>query len=161
MCNFNLRLKIIVISILLIGLLGGIDVVNGNTDDSCNSVTNVFLNRTSCDRKSIVIEEEVRDLNFSISSKGHKFTIFNISDGNNNITVFSYEYLPIAEGDLVRVTGTYYTVYEYGIYIFYNEIVTIPSQVIILKHEIPIFQRNVLIVLLVITLCISIPMIFY
>lgn len=160
MGNCNCILKLVALSILLIGVFG-INATNGDTDDSCNSVTNVFLNRTSCDRKSIVIEGKVRDLNFTISSKGHKFTTFNISDGNNNITVFSYEYLPIAEGDLVRVTGTYYTEYLYGNYSFYNEIVTIPSEVIILKHEIPIFQRNVLIVLLVITLCISIPVIFY
>lgn len=139
---------------MLIGVFG-INATNGDTDDSCNSVTNVFLNRTFCDRKSIVIEGKVRDLNFNISSEKNKFTTFNISDGNNNITVFSYEYLRIAEGDLVRVTGTYYTKYLYKNYSFDNEIVTIPSLVNRLEPG-PIFQINVLIVLLVITLCISI-----
>ncbi|MCK4797832.1 MAG: hypothetical protein KAT05_10640 [Spirochaetes bacterium] len=153
-------LKIVVVSILLFGILG-VDVVNANIDETCNSVTNVFLNKTSCDRKSIVIEGEVRNLNFSISDNKNKYTVFNISEGDNNIVVFSYGYLPLEEGDEVRVTGTYYIEYAYGNYTFYDELVTIPSQVVILDYYYLLLQNYILIGLLILTLGISITIIFY
>lgn len=127
-------LKIVVLSILLFGILGA-DVVNGNTDETCNSVTNVFLNKTFCDRKTIVIEGEVKDLIFTISDAEHKFTTFNISEDNNNIIVFSYGYLRIGEGDTVKVTGTYYIEYIYKNYTFYDEIVTDYKRVIPIKQN--------------------------
>lgn len=151
-------LKIVVVSILLFGILG-VDVVNANIDETCNSVTNVFLNKTYCDRKEIVIEGEVSDLIFTISDAEHKFTTFNISEDNNNIIVFSYGYLRIGDGDTVRVTGTYYIEYLYKNYTFYDEIVTTLSQVVILSPSPP--PNYTLIGLIIITLGISILIVFH
>lgn len=152
----NCILKLVALSILLIGVFG-INATNGDTDDSCNSVTSIQLNKTLCDRKAVEVEGKVADLNFTISEKGNKFTTFNLSDGKNKVMVFSFEYLPVAEKDVVRVKGIYFTIYQYENYSYYNEIITMPSGVTILKHERLLHENYILIALLVL----GTPVIFY
>ncbi len=143
--------KIIIILILLIGI-SSINTINGNGDSSCDSVTNILLNKSFCDRKAVDVEGEVTDLIFKISKKGNKYTTFNLTEGNYQIKVFSFEYLPISEGDLVRVNGIYYTEKLYEEYSFPNEINTMPYGVTVLKHKRLLSQNHILMGLLVISL---------
>lgn len=152
----NCILKLVIVSILLIGPFG-INATNGDTDDFCNSVTNILLNKTLCDIKAVEVEGKVTDLNFTISNKGNKYTSFNLSDSKNKVKVFSFEYLPVAEKDVVRVKGIYFIDKLYENYTFHNEIDTMPSGVTILKHERLLHENYILISLL----GVAIPVLFY
>ena len=145
------NLKIIIILILLIAI-SNINTVGANGDSSCDSIINILLNKSFCDRKAVEVEGEVTDLIFKISKKGNKYTTFNLTQGNYQIKVFSFEYLPISEGDLVRVSGVYYTEKLYEEYSFPNEINTMPYGVTILKHNRLISQNHILMGLLVVSL---------
>ncbi len=133
-------------------LLMVIPIVSG-VEESCSSINFLSSNKSLCDRKEVEIEGEVTNLNFEVSAKGNKYTTFNLKEGNETFTVFSYSYLPIAEKDIVKAKGTFFTEYAYESYIFPNQINTQPSDIVVLKARrlvIGIYVGSVLFVLLLV-----------
>ena len=102
-------------------------------EESCYSLNLLSSNKDFCDRQEVLVEGEVKNLKFDVSAKGNKYTTFNFKEGNETFTVFSYNYLPVAEKDIVKVKGTYFTDYAYEVYTFPNQINTQPSDVVVLK----------------------------
>ena len=102
-------------------------------DESCSSINLLSSNKILCDRKEVGVEGVVTNLDFEVSEKGNKYTTFNLKEGNETFTVFSYSYLPIAEKDVVKTKGTFFTEYSYENYSFPNQINTQPSDVVVLK----------------------------
>ncbi|MBS3140180.1 hypothetical protein J4479_04200 [Candidatus Woesearchaeota archaeon] len=129
-----------------------IPIVSG-VEESCSSIDFLSSNKSLCDRKEVEIEGEVTNLNFEVSAKGNKYTTFNLKGGNETFTVFSYSYLPIAEKDIVKAKGTFFTEYSYESYIFINQINIQPSDIVVLKARrlvILIYVGSVLFVLLLV-----------
>lgn len=125
-------------------------IVSG-VEESCSSINFLSSNKSLCDRKEVEIEGEVTNLKFEVSAKGNKYTTFNLKEENETFTVFSYSYLPIAEKDIVKVKGTFFTEYLYESYIFPNQINTQPSDIVVLKARrlvIGIYVGSVLFILL-------------
>ena len=135
-------------------LLTVIPIVS-SVEESCSSINLLSSNKSLCDRQEVEIEVEVTNLNFKVSANGNKYTTFNLKEGNETFTVFSYGYLPIAEKDIVKVKGTYFTEYLYEGYAFPNQINTQPSGVVVLKARrlvIGIYVGSVFLVLLLVSI---------
>ncbi|PIN77656.1 hypothetical protein COV15_01595 [Candidatus Woesearchaeota archaeon CG10_big_fil_rev_8_21_14_0_10_34_12] len=133
-------------------LLIVIPIVSG-VEESCSSINFLSSNKSLCDRKEVEIEVEVTNLNFKVSANGNKYTTFDLKEGNETFTVFSYGYLLIAEKDIVKVKGTFFTEYLYEGYAFPNQINTQPSEIVVLKARrlvIGIYVGSVLFVLLLV-----------
>mgnify|MGYP001608154108 CR=1 FL=1 len=142
------KLMLIFFSLLLLVI-----PIVSSVEESCSSINFLSSNKSLCDRKEVEIEVEVTNLNFKVSTNGNKYTTFNIKEGNETFTVFSYGYLPIAEKDIVKVKGTFFTEYAYEGYTFPNQINTNPSDIVVLKARrliIGIYVGSALLVLLLI-----------
>lgn len=122
------KLMVIVFSLLLIVI-----PIVSSVEEFCSSINSLSSNKSLCDRKEVKIEVEVTNLKFKVSANGNKYTTFNIKEGNETFTVFSYGYLPIAEKDIVEVKGTFFTEYIYEEYTFPNQINILPSDIVVLK----------------------------
>lgn len=124
-------------------------------EESCSSIKFLSTNKSLCDRKEVEIEGKVTNLNFEVSAKGNKYTTFNLKEGNETFTVFSYSYLPIAEKDVVKAKGTFFREYSYEGYIFPNQINIQPSDILVLKARrliIGIYVGSVIFVLLFVSM---------
>lgn len=128
-----LMTKLSKVALIFFYLLFAIMPIVFGIEESCSSINFLSSNLPLCDRQEVEIEGEVTNLKFDVSTKGNKYTTFNLKGENETFTIFSYNYLPVAEKDTVKVKGTFFTEYVYESYIFPNQINTLPSDVVVLK----------------------------
>lgn len=74
------------------------------------------------DKKWVQVEGTVAKLKFKTAKSGREYTVFELEDKDQSLTVFSYEHLGIKEGDKVAVTGKYYVQRQIRNMTFKNEI---------------------------------------
>ncbi len=76
--------------------------------NSCSSLKMIYKNVDVCDGQNITLTGKVKKPSFRISKNGSRYTIFILQDiANIKIKVFSYGYLPIHTGNIIRVSGIF------------------------------------------------------
>ncbi|MEK9150167.1 MAG: hypothetical protein AAB267_09010 [Candidatus Desantisbacteria bacterium] len=60
------------------------------------------------DEKIVTVIGRVKEIKFSVSKRGSRYTTFLLDDGVVNI--FSYDHLPFKNGDRIRVKGIFYKI---------------------------------------------------
>jgi len=86
------------------------------------TISEIASNPDKFHGKVVEVEGKVMFVKFKTSKRGNPYTVFELTDGKNYVSVFSFGTLPVKEGDKVRVIGTYQKVKYVGRYVFYNEI---------------------------------------
>jgi hypothetical protein len=86
------------------------------------TVGDILANPNNFDGKMVQVEGKVLGLKFKTSRKGNPYTTFKLNSNGKNLSVFSFNHLPINEAELVRVIGRYQKVKHVGRFTFYNEI---------------------------------------
>jgi len=133
----NLKFKIRVqkyIFILLLVILFSSQI--SAAPEQCSSVEKIYRNVDFCDGQNITLTGKVVGLTLSVSDSGNKYTTFMLDDATAApIKVFSYTHLSISEGDMVKISGTFYEVLEKSGYTFYMQIETTPEEVFIIDRE--------------------------
>ncbi len=70
------------------------------------STSQIEKDPTLYDKKWVTITGRAKDIRFSVSKKGSKYTTFSLDDGA--IHIFSYTHLPFKEEDKISVKGIFY-----------------------------------------------------
>jgi len=86
------------------------------------TISEIASNPDKFHGKVVEVEGKVMFVKFKTSKRGNPYTVFELTDGKNYVSVFSFGTLPVEEGNKVRVIGTYHKVKYVGRYVFYNEI---------------------------------------
>lgn len=87
----------------------------------CSSVEKMLLNQ-GCDMRDVKVTGKIRNPVSRVSKAGNEYANFYLSDGRKNIKAFMFGSLPLKDGSLAEVEGTYYKERKNGDYWFYNEI---------------------------------------
>lgn len=95
------------------------------------TVSQILSNPDSFHNKIVSVDGYVRNLNYKTSKKGNPYTTFYITEGEQSLTVFSFGYLNVKNGDEVTAIGTFYKVKYVGRYTFYNELDITNGKIII------------------------------
>ncbi|MFH1472472.1 MAG: hypothetical protein ABIF85_06230 [Nanoarchaeota archaeon] len=102
----------------------------------CNSVYGIYENIDTCDRQEVFLRGIVKGLDYSTSAKGNDYTTFLIDDGTATpLKVFSYEKIPISDGETVSVRGNFTKALNKSGYIFYEQITTSQKNVFVAGNE--------------------------
>lgn len=106
-------------------------------EPQCNSAFNIYKNMDACDGLNVVLTGTVANIEYHISSKNNEYTTFSLDDSTATpLKVFSYTALPIADGDVVKVSGKFTKVSRVGNYTFSEQITTSPENVFVVKETV-------------------------
>jgi cytochrome c-type biogenesis protein CcmE len=98
-------------------------MIFGLTDNIESSIEKIISNPIFYDGKDVVVEGEVEKIKRTASSSGNPYTLFKINDDeHNSVGVYFKGYLPITEGDKVKVMGEFKKEKRYAIFKFKNVI---------------------------------------
>ncbi len=106
---------VVIACLIFIPLIANAQVIKTTVGD-------ILSNPDKYDGKMVRVEGNVISIKFKTSKKGNPYTILNLSDTGDTLTVFSFGTLSIKDDDSVRVMGRYQKVKQVGRYTFYNEI---------------------------------------
>jgi DNA polymerase III alpha subunit len=86
------------------------------------SVADLIAQPEKYHKKEVTVIGYVANYKEKVSKRGNLYTVFKLYDNNDYISVFSFGYKGLKNGEKVKVTGEFYQVKRVGRYTFYNEI---------------------------------------
>ena len=116
----NGKFHVIILALIMVGFLGGTSSAQvAPASERCSSIERIYVSMDACDGRNVTLTGKVTRLVLAVSEKGNEYTTFMLDDDTTTpLKVFSYTYLPISEGGIVKVTGTFYKVYTKSDYTF-------------------------------------------
>ena len=88
----------------------------------CDTIPDIVENKDFCHRQYVEVEGIAKDIQHKTSTKGNKYTTFDLEDNGKEVAVFSWGHFSVSPGDRVFLEGTYHKTKTVGSYTFYNEI---------------------------------------
>lgn len=88
------------------------------------AITRLCHNQSRYDGKTITVYGTVADHQEHVSQRGHRYTTFLLTDGQAQVSVFSFGKPAVADGQQVTVKGRYSRKKTVGPWLFYHEIDT-------------------------------------
>lgn len=98
--------------------------------DACGSAVLIYADINGCDGLEVALRGKVLNLDFATSIRGNKYTVFRINDTTAEpLSIFSYGWLQISEGDTISVIGNFTKMSNRSGYVFYQQVITSPDDV--------------------------------